>query len=81
MSVSIGIDFGTTNTVVALADEGRPAHLVRFAAHPRVRLHEAPLLEISATYIRECLRRGQSVRYLVPETVYEYFEGSNIYRS
>jgi hypothetical chaperone protein len=32
LSVSIGIDFGTTNTVVALAEAGRPAHLVRFAA-------------------------------------------------
>lgn len=32
MSVSIGIDFGTTNTVVALAEAGRPARLVRFAA-------------------------------------------------
>lgn len=32
MSVSIGIDFGTTNTVVALAEAGRPAQLVRFPA-------------------------------------------------
>lgn len=32
MSASIGIDFGTTNTVVALAEAGRPARLVRFAA-------------------------------------------------
>jgi hypothetical chaperone protein len=32
LSVSIGIDFGTTNTVVALAEAGRPARLVRFAA-------------------------------------------------
>ncbi|HEX2560501.1 Hsp70 family protein [Phenylobacterium sp.] len=32
MTVSIGIDFGTTNTVVALAEQGRPAHLVRFPA-------------------------------------------------
>ncbi len=29
---SLGIDFGTTNTVVALADATGPAHLVRFAA-------------------------------------------------
>jgi hypothetical chaperone protein len=31
-SLSLGIDFGTTNTVVALADAGGPAHLVRFPA-------------------------------------------------
>ena len=30
--LSLGIDFGTTNTVVALADGSGPAHLVRFPA-------------------------------------------------
>ncbi|HEX4095136.1 MAG TPA: Hsp70 family protein, partial [Caulobacteraceae bacterium] len=29
---SLGIDFGTTNTVVALADASGPAHLVKFPA-------------------------------------------------
>jgi hypothetical chaperone protein len=29
---SLGIDFGTTNTVVALADASGPAHLVNFSA-------------------------------------------------
>ena len=36
---------------------------------PRVRLIAAPLLNISATYIRESLRTGQSIRYLVPAAV------------
>lgn len=49
--------------------------------HPRVKLFEAPLLDISATYIRECLRSGKSVRYLVPDAVFEYLESSNLYRS
>ncbi|HVI31720.1 Hsp70 family protein [Phenylobacterium sp.] len=31
-ALSLGIDFGTTNTVVALADGAGPAHLVRFPA-------------------------------------------------
>ena len=51
-----------------------------FAGHPRVHLCEAPLLDISATYIRECLRNGKSVRYLVPDAVFEYLEGSKLYR-
>lgn len=51
-----------------------------FATHPRVRICEAPMLNISSTYIRECLRQGRSVRYLVPETVFEYLENNILYR-
>lgn len=50
------------------------------ASHERVHLCPAPLLDISATYIRECIRSGKSVRYLVPEAVWEYLEGSRLYR-
>lgn len=34
-----------------------------------VRIVEAPLLDISATFVRQCVRAGKSVRYLVPEPV------------
>lgn len=39
------------------------------AAFPRVQVMQAPLLDISATYIRESLARGLSIRYLVPPVV------------
>lgn len=52
-----------------------------WAEHPRVRICDAPLLDISATYVRECLREGHSVRYLVPEAVYEYLADSTLYRT
>ncbi|MEO6037559.1 MAG: nicotinate (nicotinamide) nucleotide adenylyltransferase [Saprospiraceae bacterium] len=56
------------------------AELGELAGHPRVKLCTAPLLDISATYLRECLRTGKSIRYLVPEPVWEYLESSTLYR-
>ncbi|QRR02897.1 nicotinate (nicotinamide) nucleotide adenylyltransferase [Dyadobacter sandarakinus] len=40
-----------------------------FKEHPAVRFVDAPLLDISATYIRDCIRTGRSIRYMVPEPV------------
>ncbi|REA57281.1 nicotinic acid mononucleotide adenylyltransferase [Dyadobacter luteus] len=40
-----------------------------FKDHPAVKFVEAPLLDISATYIRSCLKNGSSIRYMVPEPV------------
>lgn len=45
-----------------------------------IRYYDAPLLDISSTFIRQSLASGQSIRYLVHEKVYEYLDGSNLYR-
>ena len=51
-----------------------------YADLPNVCYFDAPLLDLSATYIRNCIREKLSVRYLVPDKVFEYLEGSNLYR-
>ncbi len=51
------------------------------ALHPGVHVYEAPLLSISATYIRQCLQNGESVRYLIPEQVWADLEKTPYYRS
>jgi len=59
----------------------RPAYeLGALALHPRVHICEAPMLDISATYIRTCIQEGKSVQYLVPDAVYEYLAESNMYK-
>jgi nicotinate-nucleotide adenylyltransferase len=39
------------------------------AAFPRVKVFKAPLLDVSATFIRASIEAGQSIRYLVPPAV------------
>lgn len=41
---------------------------------------DAPLLQISATYIRELIRAGKSVRFLLPDPVIAEIEKTNYYR-
>lgn len=50
------------------------------AKHQNIHFFDAPLMQISASYIRSCLKQGKSVQYLVPEPVFEYLESSNIYK-
>ncbi len=48
--------------------------------HPNVHFFEAPLMDLSSSYVRRCIREGKSVRYLVPDAVFEYLEASHLYR-
>jgi len=48
-------------------------------SHPNVTVVEAPLLDISATFIRDRIRKGQSVRYLVPDAVEEMIRTKGYY--
>ncbi len=49
-------------------------------AHGRFRLLEAPRIDLSATEIRRRVRRGDSIRYLVPESVRRYIQEKGLYR-
>ena len=48
--------------------------------HTNVHIVDAPLLDISATYIRNCIRQNKSIRYLVPEPVEQLIRQKNFYR-
>lgn len=47
--------------------------------HPSVHMVDAPLIDISATFIRNKIRSGQSIRYLVPDTVNERIIAKKFY--
>lgn len=59
----------------------RPSYeLGDLANHPSIKIFEAPLMQISASYIRKCLKAGQSVQYLVADAVFEELNRANLYR-
>jgi nicotinate-nucleotide adenylyltransferase len=45
-----------------------------------IRVYEVPLIAISSTYIRQSIASGLSIRYLVPETVFQFLDGSRLYK-
>lgn len=47
--------------------------------HPNVTSIKAPMLDISATFIRDCIRNKRSVRYLVPDIVEERIRAKGFY--
>ena len=51
-----------------------------YEKHPNIQYMEAPMLDISATYIRECIKQGLSIEYLVPDRVYAYLLNSRLYK-
>lgn len=58
--------------------EGQEEHL--FSRHPKIHLVEAPIMEISSTFIRKNHKGGKNVRPMLPERVWKYIDEMNFYR-
>lgn len=69
-------DIAALATVVVLTRPGAapPAH------PPDARVLEVPGVDVSATQVRDAVRRGRSIRYLVPRAVEEYIVSHGLYR-
>ena len=48
--------------------------------HPSIRFFDAPLMDISATFIRKSIKNKQSIRYLVMDKVNEEIQRSGMYQ-
>jgi nicotinate-nucleotide adenylyltransferase len=48
--------------------------------HPAVKFTEAPVMEISSTFIREALKNKKDIRFYMPAAAWEYLDEMNFYR-
>lgn len=51
-----------------------------FDHHPSVTFTEAPLVDISSSFIRNSIREGKNMRYFLPEKVWKYIDEMNFYK-
>ena len=58
----------------------RPGFDVKDSWNASVTILNAPMLELSATEIRNNIKQGKTIRYLVPEKVREEIEQNRYYK-
>lgn len=59
----------------------RPGNTHELINHENIQSVEAPQMAISATYIRQCIKENKNIRPLVPPSVFDFLDGSNLYKN
>mgnify|MGYP001231824905 FL=1 len=49
-------------------------------SHPKVHLVHAPLMDISASFIRKCIAEKKEISYFLPHKVWQYIDEMNFYK-
>ena len=47
--------------------------------HPNVKVADAPMLDISATFIRKMIRQDASIKYIVPDSVIDIIKARKLF--
>lgn len=50
-----------------------------FDQNPKIHFISSPMMDISATFIRNCIKDKKSIKYLVPESVENYIQQKGFY--
>lgn len=58
----------------------RPGFTIENIIGATIKILDAPLLEISSTRIRQLIKEGKSIRYLLPDVVKDEIEKNNYYK-
>lgn len=66
---------------VHVSQEDNTAQVIEeLKGHDRIVLCDAPIMNISATFIRNAIKSGLDVRYMLTEPVFKYVDEMNFYR-
>lgn len=52
----------------------------QFDNHNKIHKIDAPIMELSSTFIRKSIKEGKNVRPMLPEHVWEYLDEMNFYK-
>ena len=52
----------------------------QFNTHSKIKKVDAPIMELSSTFIRKSIKEGKNVRPILPEHVWEYLDEMNFYK-
>jgi len=51
-----------------------------FEDHPKVKVHDVPVMKVSASFVRNAIKDKKDVRYLLTEPVFQYVQEMNFYK-
>ncbi len=52
----------------------------QFNGHKKIHLINAPIMELSSTFIRNAIKEGKNVQPMLPQHVWEYLDEMNFYK-
>jgi nicotinate-nucleotide adenylyltransferase len=52
----------------------------RFDGHKKIHFVEAPIMQLSSTFIRKAIKAGKNIQPMLPKNVWEYLDEMNFYR-
>ena len=47
--------------------------------YPSVNVLKTPIIEVSSTFIRNCVKEGRDVRHFMPEKAFQYMQEHHFY--